>query len=115
MKNRNALATNTLEAHVKRYGSARVDLLIMIVLTVVNIVLMFFGSETMMLFSASIPYIAVGMGYWNADNEMLIFGIIVACLKHQVKEELSHATKTHKRDLGRTYRKGHPTARRCWF
>ena len=78
MKNTNAPATSTLDAHIKRYSSARADLLIMIVLTVVNIVLMFFGSETMMLFSASIPYIAVGMGYWNADNEMLIFGIIVA-------------------------------------
>lgn len=80
MKNRNTLATNTLEAHVKRYGSARVDLLIMIVLTVANIVMMFTGSESMMLFSASIPYYLVGSGYWYNDKEMLIFGLVVAAV-----------------------------------
>ena len=61
MKKNNSPATNTLDAHVKRYSSARNDLLAMIILTVANIVMMFFGSESMMLFSASIPYFAVGM------------------------------------------------------
>ncbi len=80
MKNRNTPATNTLEAHIKRYASARYDLLIMIVLTVVNIVMMFTGSESMMLFSASIPYYLVGSGYWYNDKEMLIFGLVVAAV-----------------------------------
>ena len=78
MKNNNSPATNTLEAHTKRYSSARADLLIMIVLTVVNIVMMFTGSESMMLFSATIPYFAVGAGYWEGDQEVMIFGIGIA-------------------------------------
>lgn len=78
MKNNNAPATNTLEAHIKRYSSARNDLLAMILLTVINIVMMFFGSESMMLFSASIPYFAVGSGYWYDDREVLVFGIVIA-------------------------------------
>lgn len=80
MKNTNAPATSTLDAHIKRYSSARADLLIMIVLTVVNIVLMFFGSESMMLFSATIPYFAVGAGYWEGDQEVMIFGIVIAVI-----------------------------------
>lgn len=78
MKNTNAPAKNTLEAHVKRYASARNNLIIMIIFTVVNIVTMFFGSESMMLFSATIPYFAVGMGYWKADSEFLIAVISIA-------------------------------------
>ena len=80
MKNTNAPATSTLDAHIKRYSSARADLLIMIALTVVNIVLMFFGSESMMLFSATIPYFAVGAGYWEGDQEVMIFGIVIAVI-----------------------------------
>ena len=80
MKNTNAPATSTLDAHIKRYSSARADLLIMIVLTVVNIVLMFFGSESMMLFSATIPYFAVGAGYWEGDQKVMIFGIVIAVI-----------------------------------
>lgn len=78
MKNTNQPATTTLEANLKRYSAARNDLLIMIILTVINIALMFTGSDSMMLFSASIPYFAVGMGYWNGDSELLIFGIVIA-------------------------------------
>lgn len=80
MKNSNHQATNTLQAHIKRYSAARADLLIVIVLTVANIVLMFTGSETMMLFSASIPYFVIGIGYWNYDQEMLIYGIAIAAV-----------------------------------
>lgn len=80
MKKNNSPATNTLDAHVKRYSSARNDLLAMIILTVANIVMMFFGSESMMLFSASIPYFAVGMGLWNYDTELTVFGVIVAVI-----------------------------------
>lgn len=80
MKNSNAPAKNTLEAHIKRYSNARNDLLLMIILTLVNIVMMFFGSESMLLFSATVPYFAIGLGYWDGDEELLIFGIIVAVI-----------------------------------
>ena len=42
----------------QKYNSARVDLLVMIGLTVLNVVLAFTGSDSMMLFSAIVPYIA---------------------------------------------------------
>ena len=48
---------------MNRYKSARVDLLLVIIFTVINIVMLFSGSETMMLFSATVPYVAVLVGY----------------------------------------------------
>ena len=45
-----------------KYGSARANLLLMIILTVVNIGLLFFGSDTMFLFCATVPYLAVMFG-----------------------------------------------------
>ena len=48
-----------------RYKSARLDLLIVIIFTVFNIVMLFTGSETMMLFSATIPYYAVAIAYFT--------------------------------------------------
>lgn len=36
--------------------TARIDLILMIALTVLNIILLYAGSDTMMLFSASLPY-----------------------------------------------------------
>lgn len=77
---KNQPATNTLEAHEKRFAIARNDLLIVIILTVANIVMMFIGSDSMMLFSASIPYFAVGMGYYGESVEILVFGIIIAVI-----------------------------------
>ena len=49
------------------------NLLLMMALTVVNIVLFFAGSESMMLFSASIPYFAVIFG---ATIEIPVLAII---------------------------------------
>jgi hypothetical protein len=46
----------------QKYNSTRVNLLLIVILTAVNIVLYFTGSETMMLFSASVPYYAVIFG-----------------------------------------------------
>lgn len=47
----------------KKYDSARSNLLLAIVLTVVNIVLFFANSGTMLLFSVSVPYYAVIFAY----------------------------------------------------
>ena len=46
----------------QRFKSARANLLLMLVFTVVNILLFFTGSSTMLLFSASIPYYTVIIG-----------------------------------------------------
>lgn len=43
----------------KKFSSGRVNLLIAIVLTVVNVVLLYMGSDSMMLFSISFPYYLV--------------------------------------------------------
>lgn len=48
---------------MNRYKSARADLLLVIIFTVINIVMLFSGSESMMLFSATVPYVAVLVGY----------------------------------------------------
>ena len=50
--------------YADRYKSARNSLLIVLILTIVNIVLMFFESETMFLFSATIPYATALLGFW---------------------------------------------------
>lgn len=42
----------------QKYNTARINLLLMIGLTVLNVVLAFVGSDSMMLFSAIVPYIA---------------------------------------------------------
>ena len=46
----------------QRFKTARVNLLLMLVFTVLNIILFFTGSSTMLLFSASIPYYTVILG-----------------------------------------------------
>ena len=56
----------------KKYDSARSNLLLAIVLTIVNIVLFFANSGTMLLFSVSVPYYAVIFGY---VFEIVEFGI----------------------------------------
>lgn len=42
----------------QKYNTARANLLLMLGLTALNVVLAFVGSESMMLFSATVPYIA---------------------------------------------------------
>lgn len=45
-----------------KYETARKNLLLMLVLTIVNIVLVVVGSDVMMLFSATVPYLAAVFG-----------------------------------------------------
>ena len=61
----------------QKYSTSRANLLLVIILTVVNIVLFLAGSDSMLLFSASIPYFAVVFG-WALD--ILPMGIIVAVI-----------------------------------
>lgn len=64
----------------KQYNSARSNLLLMIILTLVNILLFAAGSESMMLFSATIPYYAVGIGAVRESRVLLLVGIIFAAV-----------------------------------
>lgn len=59
---RNEQPTTERGRLLQKYHSARSNLLLVIILTLVNIVLFLGGSESMLLFSASIPYYAVIFG-----------------------------------------------------
>lgn len=70
------------EAAKQQYNIARQNLLLMLILTVVNIAILFFGSDVMMLFSATIPYVSVIYGamltLFSEDSLYFIFGIALA-------------------------------------
>ena len=72
------------EAAKQQYKTARYNLLLMLVLTAVNIALLFFGSDRMLLFSATVPYISVIYGSvfsWVFENEIyFMLGIAVAAV-----------------------------------
>lgn len=62
----------------QKFNSSRLNLLLVIILTVVNIVMLIGGSETMMLFSASIPYYAIAFPVILGMPELFVFGVILA-------------------------------------
>ena len=64
----------------QKFKSARSNLLIVIILTVVNIALLIGGSETFMLFSASIPYYAVGLPAIWGEYELFLVGCVLAAI-----------------------------------
>ncbi len=61
----------------EKYKTARNNLLLMLILTVVNIVLFFTGSDTMFLFSASIPYYSICVGWLYGALPLLLIGAVV--------------------------------------
>ncbi len=68
------------EQQQQNYNKARSNLLLMIVLTAVNIVLLIAGSDSMLLFSASIPYFAVAFPVILEMPELMMAGVIVAVI-----------------------------------
>lgn len=68
-----ALAENKIK-------SARYNLLLMIILTVVNLILLAVGSDSMMLFSATVPYFSVVLGMAFELQEFLIAGYVIAAV-----------------------------------
>ena len=70
----------TAEDAQKKLNSARYNLLLMIILTLVNLILFFAGRDAMLLFSATIPYVAVVFGDWIAPSGMAIAIFILAGL-----------------------------------
>lgn len=62
----------------QKFLTSRTNLLLMTVLTVINIVMLFLGSESMMLFSASIPYFAVAFPVVWGMQELFVAGLAVA-------------------------------------
>ncbi len=58
--------------------AGRSNLLIAIILTVLNIVMLIAGSDSMLLFSISVPYYAVIFGVILGGQELLITGCVIA-------------------------------------
>ena len=79
MLNKNKGALTRARAQ-QEYNSARGNLLLVIILTVVNIVFLFAGSGTLMLFSASVPYFSVIFGQaftWETQNNVFLYASLV--------------------------------------
>ena len=68
------------EMQEQRYKTSRANLLLIIILTVVNVVMLLVGSETMLLFSISVPYYAVVFGYVMENTTMLTTGCVIAAI-----------------------------------
>lgn len=64
----------------KKYKEARNNLILMLAFTLINIVLLLVGSDSMLLFSASIPYFTVLIGIASEASEILMFCILMAAV-----------------------------------
>lgn len=71
-------STTLRQATETKYETARRNLLAMILLSVVNVVMLFFGSTTMMLFSATVPYYVALIGYVLGIRTFMIIGAVIA-------------------------------------
>ncbi len=65
-----------------KFKAARSNLLLMIAFTMVNILLLFIGSNMVMLFSATVPYVLAGIGHLSGYDAVrwVCIGIAAACM-----------------------------------
>ena len=70
--------TSTREVAQQKYNTARSNLLIVIIFTVVNIAMILLNTDVMMLFSATIPYFSVAIGYYSGESVLYAIGIGIA-------------------------------------
>lgn len=68
------------ELVLEKYKSARTNLLIMIAFTLINIILLFTNAGSMLLFSATVPYLAVGVGLVSEFTPVLVVCTIFAAI-----------------------------------
>ena len=64
----------------QKYNTARINLLLMIGFTVLNVILFIVGADIMMLFSATVPYYAMIFGIVFEDPIFLVFCIVIAAV-----------------------------------
>lgn len=69
---------NKQEKLKRQYATARTNLLLMLVLTVVNIFLIFVEADYMLLFSATVPYFSVLVGVSDLTGMLLAPSIVIA-------------------------------------
>lgn len=77
---RNTQAMTLRQTLEQKAKAGRSNLLLAMILTVVNIVLLIAGSDTMMLFSISVPYYAVIFGVVLGGQELMITGCVIAAI-----------------------------------
>ena len=65
---------------LQKYAAARSNLLVMICFTLLNVVLLFFKADVMMLFSATVPYFAALLGLLDESGLLLVPGLLVAAI-----------------------------------
>ena len=77
MENKTTTAKSPL---AQKYDAARSNLLLMLVLTAVNIVLLFTSADLMLLFSATIPYVStiVAMELFAYGYDVIGYGYVAA-------------------------------------
>lgn len=78
MNKTQAAAAGPRAIALQKYTSARQNLLLMIALTALNAIILAFGSNTMLLFSATVPYLAVVYGVVSESTPFLIACIFAA-------------------------------------
>ncbi len=76
----NTQPTNVSPRNVlqQKYNTARINLLLMIGFTVLNVILFIAGADIMMLFSATVPYYAMIFGILSENPIFLVFCIVIA-------------------------------------
>ncbi len=62
----------------QKYNGARSNLLLMVIFTLINIVIFIVGSDTMFLFSATIPYIATILGTMFVETSLMAIFFAIA-------------------------------------
>lgn len=78
MEQKNTLSQK--ELFQQKVNNARSNLLLVIVFTIINIVLVLLGSETTFLFSATMPYLSVALGYFSEFTPFFVAGLITSLL-----------------------------------
>ena len=71
-------ATSQRQMAAQKYNTARANLLTMLILTLLNIVMLFVGADFMLLFSATVPYFAAALGFYSALDIFLYPCLIFA-------------------------------------
>lgn len=72
--------TSVRQIAEKKYSDARNNLILMIAFTLINLVLLVVGSESMLLFSASVPYFTVIIGIGSEIQEILMACVAIAAV-----------------------------------
>lgn len=71
---------NKKEFALQQLNIARSNLLLMIILTVVNIVLLAVGANTMLLFSTTVPYYVAAFGIWSEVSQFMAVCLAISAV-----------------------------------